>query len=269
MTRRIASPDNPTIKRFRALANDARKRSAEGRTVIEGEHLVRAWLDHGMAPELCLVDEDRAISADLRTCIDRLQIAGTEIITVPSRLLKLTGTIDSPAPMVGIVACRAGSPVACQGKDCVILDAVQDPGNVGTIMRTAAAAGVGHVILGPGTASAWSPKVLRAAMGAHPVLNIVEGCAIAELAGRLGVPLLGTDGHASAVVHDIELSQSVAWVFGNEGQGLSETVRQSVSQFVAIPQIDTVESLNVASAAAICLFEMRRQRRAPSHMSPN
>lgn len=258
--RRIDSPANATLKAVRALAHDARARNEAGLTVIEGEHLCRAWLDRGWTPERVLVDEAALGRADIAACVARLETARVEVIAMPSALIKAAGSTDSPVPLLGVVKPLPGDAVACRGADCLLLDGVQDPGNVGTMLRTAAAAGVRHAICGPGCAALWSPKVLRAAMGAHVALNLIETADLPGLARSLAVDLIGAEVSATAFVHRIDLRAPMAWVFGAEGAGLSAAMQAVLTRRVAIAQTDAVESLNVAAAAAVCLFEMRRQR---------
>ena len=146
---------------------------------------------------------------------------------------------------------------------CVVLDGVQDAGNVGSILRSAAAAGVKQVFCAPGTAYAWSSKVLRSAMGAHFLLDIFEDVPAATLIERLAIPAVMTDSHTSQAIYDCDLSGPVAWVFGNEGAGVSNAWLTAVAHRLTIPQPGGMESLNVAAAAAICLFEQCRQQRGP------
>ena len=258
--RRIESAANATLKQARALAHDARARARDDRTVLEGEHLCRAWLDRGWLPERVLVDEDSLGRAEVAACVVRLESAQVDVAAVPAQLLKAACSTDTVVPLLGIVGPRPGDPALCAGTDSLLLDGVQDPGNVGTLLRTAAAAGVRHAICGPGCASVWSPKVLRAGMGAHAALNLIEVDDLPGFAARLGVPLVGADAGAAEFVHRADLSGPIAWVFGAEGAGLSAAMRRVLTRTVAIAQTDAVESLNVAAAAAVCLFEMRRQR---------
>ena len=143
----------------------------------------------------------------------------------------------------------------------VLLDRLQDPGNVGSILRSAAAAGIGDVYLSSGCAAAWSPKVLRAAMGAHFHLRLFEACDLDRLRVTCAVPWLATSPHASRTVHAADLRGVVAWVFGHEGQGLSSSLVDDAST-VRIPQPGPGESLNVAAAAAVCFFEQVRQQQS-------
>jgi len=145
--------------------------------------------------------------------------------------------------------------------DCLILDGVQDAGNVGSILRSAAAANIRQVFCVTGTAFAWSPKVLRAGMGAHFLLDISEGMAVETLLQQLAIPVVITDSHGAAAVFDADLRGPMAWVFGNEGAGVSAIWRAAAAQRITIPQPGGGESLNVAAAAAVCLFEQVRQRR--------
>lgn len=143
---------------------------------------------------------------------------------------------------------------------CVVLDRVQDPGNVGSIIRSCAAAGVPALILLAGSASAWSPKVLRASQGAHFALTIYEQLDSQTLLSRLAVPLLATTLEDAGSLYEAELPHPAAWVFGHEGQGVSPALLAQAACRVHIPQATGVESLNVAAAAAVCLFEHRRRQ---------
>jgi TrmH family RNA methyltransferase len=146
-------------------------------------------------------------------------------------------------------------------KECaVLLDNLQDPGNLGSILRSAAAAGIEYVFCSPGTAFAWSPKVLRAGMGAHFILKIFENVDLITLVKSAKVPVLATSSHADKQLYDVNLAQPVAWLFGHEGQGVSEELLSMAMHRVAIPHLGAVESLNVAASAAVCLFEQVRQK---------
>jgi len=147
--------------------------------------------------------------------------------------------------------------------DAVYLDRVQDPGNVGTVLRTCAAVGVRRVITSPGTAFCWSPKVLRAAMGAHFHLDIHEGVPPSELLARLAVEAVATTADAPAGLWQADLRGPRVWLLGNEGQGLEAALLAAPGvRRVSIPQSEAVESLNVGVAAAVCLYEQLRQRAA-------
>jgi len=140
-----------------------------------------------------------------------------------------------------------------------VLDRVQDAGNLGSILRSAAAFGVAQVVALKGCAALWSPKVMRAAMGAHFALHLVEGADESALDG-LDVPLLATSSHGAVSLLDATLPDPCAWVLGHEGQGVAPALLQRCAQRVGIPQPGGEESLNVAAAAAVCLYEAMRQR---------
>jgi TrmH family RNA methyltransferase len=150
-------------------------------------------------------------------------------------------------------------PSALEGS-AVLLDNLQDPGNVGSILRSAAAAGITQVFCSAGTAFCWSPKVLRAAMGAHFVVQIHENVDLAALIRAAAVPVLATSGYATQRVYDIDLRQPVAWLFGHEGQGVADDLLGLASNQVVIPHLGQIESLNVAACAAVCFFEQLRQK---------
>jgi TrmH family RNA methyltransferase len=145
-------------------------------------------------------------------------------------------------------------------EDAIYLDRVQDPGNVGSILRTAVAAGITRVVTAPGTAWVWSPKVLRAGMGAHFALQVHEGVGWGELEARIEMPRLAARPQNASELWLTDLRSPALWLFGNEGAGLDPLIDPQTVQWIRIPQSDRVESLNVAAAAAVCLFEQRRQR---------
>ncbi|CAN5173502.1 RNA methyltransferase [soil metagenome] len=262
--RQIRSRDNTTLKRLRALARESQTRHREQRTLIEGEHLCRAWLDARRTPVRAVIADDGWHGAGFDACLQRLAALDVELVEIPADWMKDLSASDTPPRLVCEVAIEvpavddAADASAC---DVVLLDAVQDPGNAGAILRTAAAAGVTRVVAGNGTATLWSPKVLRAAMGAHVALDIVEGV---DLAGWIEASPLHSIGMAIDGAQELlalDLRRPLAWAFGNEGNGLQATTLAAVASRVRIDQAAAVESLNVAAAAAVCLFEMRRQRR--------
>ena len=131
---------------------------------------------------------------------------------------------------------------------------------MGSLLRSAAAAGIKQVFCSRGTVSAWSPKVMRAGMGAHFFLDIVENVDLLSVLRNTQIPILATSSYAKKIVYDIDLAQAVVWLFGHEGQGLSEELMDRATDQVIIPHLGKVESLNVAASAAICFFEQVRQR---------
>lgn len=255
----ITSRDNPTLKSLRALQSDARKQRASGQTLLEGPHLLTAALDHGVTPDLIVVSASAAGNPEVAVLLSR---AGkVETLCVPDPLFRSLSELTTP---VGILARIAVSPepTFMPESDCLLLDAVQDAGNVGTLLRTAAAAGACDVLLGPGCAGAWTPRVLRAAQGAHFGLRIREQVDLAEFLKHYPGQSVATVARDGVSLYELELRRPVAWLVGNEGAGLSPERVAQAQQRATIPLAAGSESLNVAAAAAICLFEMRRQRTA-------
>ncbi|HEY6513225.1 MAG TPA: RNA methyltransferase, partial [Burkholderiaceae bacterium] len=169
---------------------------------------------------------------------------------------------ESP-PRIGFVVDAPAAPALAPAQPSVGLDRLQDAGNVGAILRSAAAFGFVQVLALKGTAALWSPKVLRAGMGAHFGLRLVEGLSEDTLTA-LQMPLLATSSHAALAIHETMLPWPCAWVMGHEGQGISAGLRARCEREVRIPQPGGGESLNVAAAAAVCLYESARQRTARS-----
>ncbi|GAB3628586.1 RNA methyltransferase [Pandoraea terrae] len=254
----ISSKDNPFYKRLKLLAQSSHQRRRTGQTLLEGVHLADAYLGAVGQPLACVVAEpalhDPEVAAIWARVEDSLRVC------LPETLFEPLSTLVNGVALVFLIDMPAGHLPKRQTTDCVILDAVQDAGNVGSILRTAAAAGVRDVFCTSGTALCWSSKVLRAGMGAHFMLNIVEHCPADALAPRLGVPLLATSLQAQTSLYGQDLRRPVAWVFGNEGAGVSQAWLDRIETPVRIPQPGGMESLNVAACAAICLFEAVRQR---------
>ena len=260
----VTSAANPRFKRIRSLLHSARERRGEGASVLEGIHLLDSWLLHhawGAQPVLEIVLAQRGlVCGEIRDIIERTGIAP---MIVQDRLFDSLGTMPSPAPVLAVVKTPQPDLPARIEEDTVVLDRIQDPGNVGAILRSVAAAGIGRVITTAQTAWCWSPKVLRAAMGGHFSLSIHESQAWPAIVGLMRVPVAGALAHGGASLYECDLTAPCVWVFGNEGDGLSGEIEQRLDWRLTIPQASQVESLNVAAAAAICLFEQRRQRLAP------
>lgn len=255
----ISSRDNPSIKHLQALAGSARDRRKAGETLLDGAHLLEVALQHGVTPLQVVVSESGREQPEIAALLARC--APESLVEVPDRLFAQISPVDSPSGVLARVAIPDPSPTAVAGS-CVLLDAVQDPGNLGTILRTAAAVGLRDVLLTPGCAQAWSPRVLRAAMGAHFHLDVREGVEpAAALAGYPG-QILAADLVDATDLYDTDLRGPVAWLFGSEGQGLSGPVAALATRRIIIPMPGGMESLNVGVAAAVCLFEQLRQMRA-------
>ncbi|GAC1542417.1 MAG: RNA methyltransferase [Ramlibacter sp.] len=238
----IRSAANPQFKALRLLAQDSTAWRTQGRIWLEGDHLCRAALARGVQPLL-------AVHA--QSCPDAQRLPAPSTLLLDDALFAGLSTLESPA-RVGFVVAIPVPHTLVSDAPTVVLDRVQDAGNVGAILRSAAAFGFRQVVGLKGTAALWSPKVLRAAMGAHFGLALFDAAEPVLLDG-LQVPLLTTSSHRGQLVHRARLPWPCAWVFGHEGQGVSDDVEQRAAVRVRIAQPGGEESLNVAAAAAICL----------------
>ncbi len=252
---RITSRSNPLLVRLRKLAGDSQAYRKQGQIWLEGEHLCSAYAARGGAVAQAVISDVAWEEPHWR----RLAQLGQSVAIVPESLMAGLSTLESSPPLAFAVA-WPGEGALRPDAPSVVLDRVQDAGNVGSVLRSAAALGFTQVIALEGTAGLWSPKVLRAAMGAHFSLGLVETAA-ARLA-ELRVPLLATGPRAGKAIHEHALPWPCAWVFGHEGQGVAPQVLALCSEVLRIPQPGGEESLNVAAAAAVCLYESMRQREA-------
>ena len=242
----IRSRDNPLLKELRKLAQDNTAYRKTGRFWVEGDHLCRAALHRGLTPAV-------AVFCESFMPLDPVEYAQAAIksIVIPDALFGELSTLESPAK-VGFLMNLAAAPTLQTEVASVILDRVQDAGNVGSILRSAAAFGFGQVIALKGTAALWSPKVLRAGMGAHFGLSLVEGVELTAL-DALKLPILVTSSHQGGFIQNLELPAPCAWALGHEGQGVCPALTERAALHVRIAQPGGEESLNVAAAAAICL----------------
>ena len=242
----VASAANPLVKDLRKLSQDSTAYRKQGRIWLEGDHLCRAALDKGYKPAIAVFSESFWPAAP----VELVQVA-IKIIVIADALLPEISGLESPANM-GFVLDLPAQPGLLTNVASVILDRVQDAGNVGSILRSAAAFGFGQIIAIKGTAALWSPKVLRAGMGAHFALRLVEGVESGAL-DRLEVPIVVTSSHQGSLLQQQKLPMPCAWAMGHEGQGVSGDLMARASLKVRIDQPGGEESLNVAAAAAICL----------------
>lgn len=242
----IKSRDNTFVKDLKRLAQDSTAYRKQGRVWLEGDHLCSAALARGQQPAVAVFSESFwTIRQDAW-----VQCAGKNVVLTEALLKDISG-LESPAHM-GFVLDLPPMPAIDPHAPSVILDRVQDAGNVGSILRSAAAFGFKQIIALKGTAALWSPKVLRAGMGAHFGLHLIEGVEAASLA-ELTVPILVTSSHQGDLIHQAQLPWPCAWAMGHEGQGVGPELMVRATQFVRIGQPGGEESLNVGAAAAVCL----------------
>jgi len=275
----ITSRGNPTFKELVKLQESSRQRRIAGLTLLDGIHLVEAYLALG-EPEKLVVSESGRKNPEIRFLLEKItevtQVtkgggANREAIAIvlPDSLFREVSTVKTATGLMAVVPIPSPEAIPVQkGEQAenfrVLLEAIQDPGNVGSILRSAAAAGASDVYLSNGCADAWSPKTLRAAMGAHFLVRIHEGANLAEVArafrGKVIASILG----AKKSLYQMRLTGAVAFVFGNEGAGVSDALLQVAHERITIPMPGGAESLNAAAAAAVCFFERVRQMEAGS-----
>ena len=258
----ISSRDNAVYKELKLLASSSQARRKSGRTLLDGVHLCQAYLEQGGVPPFCIVSESSLAHAEVDAIVRRCEERRSQCINLPDALYQALSQVEHGVGLLFVVDTPQCMMPAKLTQSAVLLDNLQDPGNLGSIMRSAAAAGIEYIFCSSGTVAAWSPKVLRAGMGAHFLLKIVENADLVTLMRNAGVPILATSSHASKRIYDIQLQQPVAWLFGHEGQGVAAELLDLATHPVSIPHLGPVESLNVAASAAICLFEQVRQKTA-------
>ena len=251
----IQSRDNAWVKDLRKLAQDSTAYRKQGRVWLEGDHLCRAALVRSWQPAVAVFSE--SFWQNVRT---QYEDVAPKVIVIADSLWAGISGLESPAREgMGFVMDLSASAELQADAPTVVLDRLQDAGNVGSILRSAAAFGFTQIAALKGTAALWSAKVLRAGMGAHFGLRLVEGLALEDL-DALRVPLLVTHVHAGDYLHRAALPWPCAWVMGHEGQGVSAALEARAFQRIRIAQPGGEESLNVAAAAAICLHASAANR---------
>jgi len=242
--RSIQSRDNAQYKQLKQWASSAQARRKSGMTLLDGIHLCEAWLQHRGMPALCVVAESALGHPEVAALVAQCEstansnaksnsntnsnsnAGAAECVLLPDALFTPLGQVEHGVGILFAVkvpdAVSSGHAWPTLKNTALVLDSVQDPGNLGTILRTAAAAGVQQIFCGPGTAAAWSPKVLRAGMGAHFVLEITEDVDLAQLIQQASVPVYATQPDAEKTIYTADLRAPSAWLFGHEGQGVSE-----------------------------------------------
>jgi len=253
----ITSADNPRFRALLKLAQSSRERRGAGLSLLDGIHLVAAYVDHVGSPGEIVLSRSGAENAEVVQLLGKAKVDSTLLLS--DALFRQLSSVSSPTGIIAVVPTpRVPLPDRLTGSG-VWLEDIQDPGNVGSILRSAAAAGIGTVCLSRHSVHAWSPRVLRAGMGAHFSLRIIEGADLQALAQCYSGTIVATAVDQGVPVFDADLSGDVALLFGNEGAGLSPELAALARQTVHIPMPGRAESLNVGAAAAVCLFERVRQ----------
>lgn len=244
----IASKNNPRVQRWAKLARHARLRRDEGRALIEGPHLVAELLAAGLKPVAMLVSESGLDNRENGALLKGFD----PVVLSDSAFGSIVDAETPPGIAAEIEIPVAGKPAA---GDTVFLEGIQDPSNVGAILRSAAAFGVRRALLDRACADPWSPKTLRAGMGAHFRLAIQQVRSLEDHLAAFSGTLVCTVPRGGIPLGEAKLERPLGWILGAEGQGISAAAERHARLKVTIPMAAGVESLNVAAAAAICLYE--------------
>ncbi|MBI5626539.1 MAG: RNA methyltransferase [Nitrosomonadales bacterium] len=257
----IQSRDNPLFKELTKLAGSARQRGKTGQTLLDGTHLLAAYLDSGKQPQHILLNSAALHDAEISALLERA--AGAPMTQLDDKLFAELSELKTPSGILALIDLPQPAGTIAESRFALLLEDIQDPGNLGSMLRSAAAAGCDAVFLSTGSADAWSPKVLRAAMGGHFSLRIYEQQDLLSVAKAFPGALLAASLQATHSLYDSDLHGNVAFLIGNEGAGLSEGLLNLATNKITIPMQGKIESLNAAAATAICLFEAVRQRQSP------
>lgn len=254
----IESRQNNLVKELRRLADNKRARLDAGLVLCEGDHLLRTMLDAGIQPGIVAIAARAASTDSLQVLLARCENA--RVVTVADAVFDQIAPADSPVGVLALASLPTSDIPPDTGCDTLVLEAVQDPGNVGSLVRTAVAAGVTQVLLSHGCADVWSPRCLRAAQGAQWLVRIYPDTDPVAFLKSYSGDIAATILEGGRNLYEYSFQKPVAWLFGNEGQGLSRSLIDCANYRVTIPMPGMMESLNVNAAAAVCLFEQVRQR---------
>lgn len=254
----ITSRDNSLFKALRKLARSGRERRKAGLALLDGEHLIAAYADRIGLPQMLIVSDSGQARAEIRELREKLP--SVPVTLMSDTLFSEITPVDSPTGILAKVAI-AQLPQAEKVNFAIFVEALQDPGNLGSILRSAAAAGAQAAYLSSGCADAWAPRVLRGGMGAHFHLPIREGVDLAAAAKNFAGDVIVTSLQGERDLFELDLAGPVAFVIGNEGAGVSDALQKVATQRARIPMPGVMESLNAAAAAAVCFFERVRQTR--------
>jgi TrmH family RNA methyltransferase len=268
--RTIESPSNPVYRKLLAAAGTAGRRRRGAPILLDGPHLVSEALDAGLAIATVVVSEAAGGNPEIDALLRRIgrSTSAADTIRLPQRLFDRLSPVSTPSGIAAVCTCPATGTAPTPVDPCLVLDRIQDPGNLGSILRSAGAAGVRIVVVSGDTADPWSPRALRGGMGAQLRLSISEwDDPVAAVEGSPRV--LATVARGGRSIYDVDLTGAVALLIGNEGQGLGSRLLDRATERITIPMASHVESLNAAAAAAVVLFERSRQTRATDGGRPH
>lgn len=253
----ITSQVNPFYKELLKLASSARQRGKAGQTLLDGVHLLAAYVASGKQPLHLILTGSALHDAEINALLKELpEVPQTQL---NDSLFAGLSELKTVSGVLALIPIPLPEPQPQMGNFSLLLENIQDPGNLGSMLRSAAAAGCDAVILSKGCADAWSPKVLRAAMGGHFVLNLCEQADLPGVTKKFDGTIYAAALGSNTTLYETRLTGKIAIAIGNEGAGLSQSLLK-LAKSIIIPMPGKIESLNAAAAAAICLFEAVRQR---------
>lgn len=254
---KISSPQNPVVKRLRSLER-GRERCRQGLYVAEGVRLVGEAVATQQDAEIVVYDPTALSRSEAGAALmEALPGWAATIYEADARVLAAVAQTESPAGILAALRFPTPAPLRTHREDRlgIVLDRLADPGNAGTILRTAAAAGAGYMVTTPGTVDVFAPKVVRAGMGAHFRLPLYESVPWGQLGEDLsGVALIVAEIEGGASVFDLDWPAAAALVVGSEAHGLSAEAKAGAAASVYIPMQPGVESLNASVAASIIMY---------------
>ena len=253
----ITSRDNTLFKSLKKLEGSAKERREAKKTLLDGEHLIEAYCETMGQPEVVILNQSSAHNDATHHFLTQWNLL-THAVVLPDALYRELSSVKSPTGILALIAIPDNEDTTPHDF-CVLLEDIQDPGNLGAILRSAAAAGATHIYCSKQCADVWSPKVLRAGMGAHFCLTLHENADLLTIASQFSGLRIATHVTAAKSLFDLDLTNAVAFIIGNEGAGLSVELANMATDVVAIPMHGKIESLNAASAASVCFFERVRQ----------
>ena len=263
--KRILSEENPHFRMLLKLAQSSRERRKAGLSLLDGVHLVAAYREHFGIPVTVAVSESAQGNVEIQRVLDSLKPLAPMVLA--DGLFAALSTVSTPTGIIASIETPRAPVMPARLETCLLLEDIQDPGNLGSILRSAAGAGIRHVCLSKSSVHSWSPRVLRAGMGAHFMLDIHEQCDLVDIARSFQGRVIATSLSARTTLFGTNLTGNVALVFGNEGAGVSNALQSVAHETMTIPMPGKIESLNVGAAVAVCLFERVRQlgATAPFH----
>lgn len=262
----ITSREHPVIKQLVKLEKSANFRKKNNLTLLDGPHLVQTYIAVVGAPMNLIINQSRIDHDEIKQLLELIvRQKKTKIYHINDALFRHVSPVKTPTGILATIPIPVPSTNATQINQknafYVLLEAIQDPGNLGSILRSAAAANVNDVFLSSDCADTWSPKTLRAAMGAHFYLTIHKRCNLQTVIQRFSgtVKVIATALQAEKNLYQTSLTGPLAFIIGNEGHGVSEVISRAAGEIITVPMPGKTESLNAAAAAAICFFEKVRQ----------